>query len=102
MKREYWKSAMDKLHLTPSQLRSSYNLVLHMDSCALDYPTIYEQCKRNNPARNETIQEAIQLNEKGFEAWKPDVRIHSEATWEAKLETLFKAVDAWLIKLYNK
>lgn len=85
------------------ELRKSYDAVFHLVSVAVDAPEFYTTS--NNNARQETLQEAAELDRGVLEAWKghPYLRvIGNSKDFEGKLDSLIKEIISFLKEQESK
>ena len=79
------------------ELRDSYDAVFHLVTCAKDEPSSYTLA--NNPARTESIEAAIQADNRTLSAWAghPHLRVISnEKNFADKMKKLLKEISAFL------
>ena len=97
MKDVEFKRILSELATSETQERDSYDAVFHLVSAAKGKENIYTLA--NNIARTETIEEAIELDNKIISAWTghPHFRIIDNSTeFEEKLERLLKEITSFL------
>jgi CYTH domain-containing protein/thymidylate kinase len=62
-----WEEVLKKAKLTMSSVFSRYDLVLHLQSVAIDKPELYTT--HNNSSRRESVTEAVEVDRKTLCAW---------------------------------
>lgn len=91
-----WRALMDELRLGLSDVRDSYDAVIHLVTVARDAPDLYALEQGNNPARQETsVAAACASDEATLEAWvgHPRLRIIDNSTdFHDKLRRTLQAV----------
>lgn len=97
MSKQEFNHIMDKLGLTMVTLRDSYDAVFHLVTAAKGAVEFYTTS--NNEARTETVEEAIELDDKLIAAWTghPHLRvIDNNCDFESKMSRLLKEIAAFL------
>ena len=80
-----------------SNLHENYEAVFHLETIAKTYPDFYTL--ETNEARHESVQEAIELDDKLLEAWRLHPNryvIHGEVYFGEKLYKFATAVERFL------
>eukprot|EP01046_Picozoa_sp_COSAG06_P001161 COSAG06_NODE_35_length_30757_cov_53.112532_9_plen_293_part_00 len=68
--REAWLELLETLGFTEEYFAGRYDIVLHLVTTAHGVEDVYEVQKSNNPARQETAQQARELCDKVFDCWR--------------------------------
>ena len=92
-----FEEALSMIGLEENVARDSYDAVFHLVSVAKDAPQFYTY--ETNKARFETIEEAIENDNKTLNAWTghPHLRILDNSTdFEGKMKRLLKEISAKL------
>jgi len=90
---------LDRVQLNEVQIRDSYDAVFHLMSAANGAPEIYLKSKENNPARTETVEQAVELDNKLISAWTghPHLRVIDNSTgFENKMKRLISEIAGFL------
>lgn len=90
---------LDRIHQTDVKIRDSYDAVFHLMSAANGAPEIYLRNKENNPARTETLEQAVELDNKLISAWTghPHLRVIDNSTgFENKMKRLISEISGFL------
>jgi hypothetical protein len=90
-----WQHILQSLQTSEKDLQSYSDVVLFLPTLALTDPSAYRRLRDTNPARSETLGEALKLHVKSFWAWAAHPRlIDLEDLHE--LEQKKQAVAFWL------
>lgn len=90
---------LDRIQQTDVNIRDSYDAVFHLVSAANGAPEIYLKNKENNPARTETLEQAVELDNKLISAWTghPHLRVIDNSTgFESKMKRLISEISGFL------
>lgn len=90
---------LDRIHQTDVKIRDSYDAVFHLMSAANGAPEIYLRNKENNPARTETLEQAVELDNKLISAWTghPHLRVIDNSTgFGNKMKRLISEISGFL------
>lgn len=91
-----FKNCLSELNLNETQVRDSYDAVFHLVTAAKGAEKFYNF---DNPARRESVDEAIEMDDKTVKAWigHPHLRIIDNSTdFENKMRRLLKEVSSFL------
>lgn len=90
---------LDRIQKNEVEIRDSYDAVFHLMSAANGAPEIYLKNKENNPARTETLEQAVELDNKLISAWTghPHLRVIDNSTgFESKMKRLISEIAGFL------
>ena len=90
---------LDRIQKNEVEIRDSYDAVFHLMSAANGAPEIYLKNKENNPARTETLEQAVDLDNKLISAWTghPHLRVIDNSTgFEGKMKRLISEIAGFL------
>jgi len=90
---------LDRIQQNEVELRDSYDAVFHLMSAANGAPEIYLKNKESNPARTETVEQAMELDNKLIFAWTghPHLRVIDNSTgFENKMKRLISEIAGFL------
>jgi len=90
---------LDRINKPVIELRDSYDAVFHLVTAANGSPEIYLKNKENNPARTETVEQAVALDNKLISAWTghPHLRVIDNSTgFEGKMKRLISEIAGFL------
>ena len=90
---------LDRIQKNVVEIRDSYDAVFHLVSAANGAPEIYLKNKESNPARTETVEQAVELDNKLISAWTghPHLRVIDNSTgFEEKMKRLISEITGFL------
>ncbi len=90
---------LDRIQKDVVEIRDSYDAVFHLVSAANGAPEIYLKNKESSPARTETVEQAVELDNKLISAWTghPHLRVIDNATgFENKMKRLISEIAGFL------
>lgn len=90
---------LDRIGETDVLIRDRYDAVFHLVSAANGAPEIYLKNKESNPARTETVEQAVELDNKLVSAWTghPHLRVIDNSTgFESKMKRLISEITGFL------
>lgn len=90
---------LDRIQKSVVEIRDSYDAVFHLVSAANGAPEIYLKNKASNPARTETVEQAVELDNKLISAWTghPHLRVIDNSTgFENKMKRLISEIAGFL------
>lgn len=90
---------MDRIGENEIAIRDRYDAVFHLMTAANGAPEIYLKNKANNPARTETVEQAVELDNKLISAWTghPHFRVIDNSTgFENKMKRLISEIAGFL------
>lgn len=90
---------LDRMQQNEVEIRDSYDAVFHLMSAANGAAEIYLKNKENNPARSETVEQAVELDNKLISAWTghPHLRVIDNSTdFENKMKRLVSEIAGFL------
>ena len=90
---------LDRIHKTEVEIRDCYDAVFHLVSAANGAPEVYLKNKQSNPARTETVEQAVELDNKLISAWTghPHLRVIDNSTdFENKMKRLISEIFGFL------
>ena len=90
---------LDRMGQTEVALRDSYDAVFHLVTAANGTPQIYLKNKESNPARTETVEQAVDLDNRLISAWTghPHLRVIDNSTgFEEKMRRLISEIAGFL------
>lgn len=99
MSQTEFQAVLERIQKTEIEIRDSYDAVFHLMSAANGTPEIYLKNKENNPARTETLEQAVELDNKLISAWTghPHLRIIDNSTsFESKMRRLITEISSFL------
>lgn len=91
--------ALSKIQKTTEEILESYDAVFHLASTANGAPDIYREKAAANPARTESLEEAVALDNRLIAAWSnhPHFRVIDNSTeFQGKMERLISAISEFL------
>ena len=94
-----FRAVLDRIHKTEVEIRDSYDAVFHLVTVANGAPEIYLKNKENNPARTESVEQAVTLDSKLISAWTghPHLRVIDNSTgFEQKMKRLIAEIAGFL------
>lgn len=94
-----FRIVLDRIERSEVEIRDSYDAVFHLMSAANGAPEIYQKNKENNPARTETVDQAVELDNKLISAWTghPHLRVIDNSTdFENKMKRLISEIAGFL------
>lgn len=94
-----FRVVLDRIAKTEVEIRDNYDAVFHLMSAANGAPEIYLKNKENNLARTETLEQAIELDNKLISAWTghPHFRVIDNSTgFENKMKRLITEIAGFL------
>lgn len=92
-----FNTLLEKLHLDEVRLRDEYDAVFHLVTAAKGAVEFYTLA--NNQARTETVEQAIELDDKIISAWTghPHLRvIDNSSDFESKMNRLISEISTFL------
>lgn len=90
---------LDRIQKNEVEIRDSYDAVFHLMSAANGAPEIYLKNKESNPARTETVEQAVELDNKLISAWTghPHLRVIDNSTgFENKMKRMISEIAGFL------
>ncbi|MCF0133188.1 MAG: AAA family ATPase [Blautia sp.] len=90
---------LGRINETEVAIRDDYDAVFHLMSAANGAPGIYLKNKEKNPARIETVEQAVELDNKLISAWTghPHLRVIDNSTgFEDKMKRLISEIAGFL------
>lgn len=90
---------LDRIQMNEIDVRDNYDAVFHLVSAANGTPEIYMKNKESNPARTETVEQAVALDNKLISAWTghPHLRVIDNSTgFENKMKRLISEIAGFL------
>lgn len=90
---------LQRIQRTEVEIRDCYDAVFHLMSAANGAPDIYLKNKESNPARTETVEQAVALDNKLISAWTghPHLRVIDNSTgFEGKMKRLISEISGFL------
>lgn len=87
----------DHLGSSYKRVRDSYDMVLHLESTAVALPDQYSNA--NNPARYETVEQAIESDAKVYEAWSghPNHKVFKcQETFAQKMNNVIEELERFI------
>jgi len=90
---------LDHIGKSEIELRDDYDAVFHLMSAANGAPDIYLKYKETNPARTETVEQAVELDNRLISAWTghPHFRVIDNSTgFESKMKRLISEIAGFL------
>lgn len=100
---EEYASILETLGTTEQQLTERYDAVFHLVSCAKGAAEHYS--KETNEARQETLEEAVVMDNLILEAWKDHPRryvIDNSTGFSEKMERLMKMIDKTVVEMFEE
>ena len=99
-----WCQICKYFRLKPSNLWDRYDLVIHLPSIAHHNPQAYLDLKDQNPARKESIKEAIVTDRKLTWAWAahPNYHIIGDEDLNVRLFHILQRIDVSLVQQNQK
>lgn len=94
-----YQIVLDRMHTDEVSIRDRYDAVFHLVSAANGAPEIYAKNKENNPARSESIDQAVELDNKLIQSWTghPHLRVIDNSTsFEEKMKRLVSEISCFL------
>lgn len=94
-----YQIVLDRMHTDEVSIRDRYDAVFHLVSAANGTPEIYAKNKENNPARSESIDQAVDLDNKLIQSWTghPHLRVIDNSTsFEEKMKRLVSEISCYL------
>ena len=94
-----FRIVLDRIQQTEVEIRDSYDAVFHLMSAANGAPEIYLKNKNSNPARTETVEQAVELDNKLISSWTghPHLRVIDNSTgFESKMKRLISEIAGFL------
>lgn len=94
-----YQIVLDRMHTDEVSIRDRYDAVFHLVSAANGAPEIYAKNKENNPARSESIDQAVDLDNKLIQSWTghPHLRVIDNSTsFEEKMKRLVSEISCYL------
>ena len=94
-----FRTVLDRIQQNGVEIRDSYDAVFHLMSAANGAPEIYLKNKESNPARTETVEQAVELDNKLITAWTghPHFRVIDNSTgFENKMKRLISEIAGFL------
>ena len=94
-----FRVVLDKIAKNEIEIRDSYDAVFHLMSAANGAPEIYLKNKESNPARTETLEQAVEMDNKLISAWTghPHFRVIDNSTdFENKMKRLITEIAGFL------
>ena len=99
MSEEDFGSVLGRIQRTEVEIRDCYDAVFHLVTAANGAPDIYLKNKDSNPARTETVEKAVELDNKLISAWTghPHLRVIDNSTsFEGKMKRLISEISGFL------
>ena len=99
MTSEEFQTVMERLHLTEVTARDHYDAVFHLVSAANGAPEVYKKNREDNPARIESVEQAIELDSRLLSSWvgHPHLRVIDNSTiFEDKMKRLLAEISGFL------
>lgn len=96
---EEFQKVLERIGKTEIDIRDHYDAVFHLMTAAKGEPEIYIKNKESNPARTETVEQAIELDNKLISAWTghPHFRVIDNSTgFENKMKRLISEIFGFL------
>lgn len=90
---------LDRIGKNEIEIRDRYDAVFHLMTAANGAPEIYIKNKESNPARTETVEQAVELDNKLISAWTghPHLRVIDNSTgFENKMKRLISEITGFL------
>lgn len=90
---------LDRIKMNEIEVRDSYDAVFHLMSAANGASDIYLKNVENNAARTETVEQAVELDNKLISAWTghPHLRVIDNSTgFEDKMKRLISEISGFL------
>lgn len=100
---EEYSQLLKEMNLTEEALTSHYDAVFHLETAAKNNQQAYTL--ENNGARTESVEEAIQLDNRGLESWSihPEFHvIHGQEEFEDKMQQVVDEISAFLLRFEGK
>lgn len=94
-----YRVVLNRMQMTEVDARDRYDAVFHLVSAADGAPEIYLKNMANNPARTESVEQAVQLDRKLISAWTghPHFRVIDNSTgFENKMKRLISEISGFL------
>lgn len=94
-----FRVVLDRTAQQEIEIRDSYDAVFHLVTAANGAPEIYLKNKESNPARTETVEKAVELDNKLISAWTghPHLRVIDNSTgFENKMKRLISEIAGFL------
>lgn len=94
-----FQTVLQRISLSEIEIRDCYDAVFHLMSAANGAPEIYLKNKDNNSARIETVEQAVELDNKLISAWTghPHLRVIDNSTgFENKMKRLISEIAGFL------
>lgn len=99
MTEEEMRIVLERVGMTEVEARDSYDAVFHLVTAANGAPDIYLKNKESNPARTESVEQAVELDGKLISAWTghPHLRVIDNSTgFEEKMKRLISEITGFL------
>ena len=94
-----FQTLLSRIGSTEIELRDCYDAVFHLVSAAKGAPEIYKKNKESNPARTESVEEAVAMDDRLISAWTghPHLRVIDNSTgFEDKMKRLISEIAGFL------
>ena len=94
-----YEIVLERMQKNEIEIRDSYDAVFHLMTAANGSPEIYLKYKDSNPARTETVEQAVELDNKLISAWTghPHLRVIDNSTgFEGKMKRLISEISGFL------
>lgn len=99
MSDEDFEKVINIIHKSETEIRDHYDAVFHLVTAANGSVNAYLENKENNPARIESVEEAIEIDNKLIAAWTghPHFRVIDNSTnFENKMKRLISEISGFL------
>lgn len=94
-----FQAALERIGVKEVGIRDSYDAVFHLVSAANGAPEMYRKNRESNPARTETVEQAVELDNRLISAWTghPHLRVIDNSTdFETKMKRLICEIAVFL------
>lgn len=94
-----FRVVLERINKNEISVRDSYDAVFHLVTAADGSPEIYLKNKESNPARTESVEQAVELDRKLIASWTghPHLRVIDNSTgFEDKMKRLIAEIAGFL------